>query len=97
MLSEDKRRNARTEIVKPRYFILSSKTLFRYETNILLRDLKFKPTHMQKNLNLNLTYKITRAEWDLLSFTKTKKETILRKLYLNKNELLSHLETGIDI
>ena len=61
MLSEDKRRNARTEIVKPRYFILSSKTLFRYETNILLRDLKFKPTH-KSNIQ-NYTPRVGLAEF----------------------------------
>ena len=37
MSNEDKEKNAGTEIVKPKIFNLSSKTLSRYQTNILLR------------------------------------------------------------
>ena len=39
MSNKDKEKNARTEIVKPKIFNLSSKTLSRYQTNILLRGL----------------------------------------------------------
>ena len=37
MSNEDKEKNAGIEIVKPKIFNLSSKTLSRYQTNILLR------------------------------------------------------------
>ena len=39
MSNKDKEKNARTEIVKPKIFNSSSKTLSRYQTNILLRGL----------------------------------------------------------
>ena len=93
--NEDKEKNTGTEMVKPKIFNLSSKT-FRYQSNILLRGLKFTPTPKRNNMNLNLTYKITRADCDLLSFSKTKKQTILRTFFKN-NLPLPHLEIGIEI
>ena len=47
-------------------------------------------------LNLNLTYKIKRADCDLLSFSKTKKQTILKTFFKN-NLPLPHLEIRIEI
>ena len=61
MSNKDKEKNSRTEIVKPKIFNLSSKTLLMYQTNILLGDLKFTPTLSAIILKFNLTYKITRA------------------------------------
>ena len=97
MANEDKEKSTGTEIVKPKIFNLSSKTLFRYQTNVLLCDLKFTPTPKRNNINLNLTYKVTRADCDLLRFSKTKKQTILGKVYFKNNVPLAHLETGIEI
>ena len=37
ILNQDKEKKARTQIVKPKMFDLSSKMLSRYQTNILLR------------------------------------------------------------
>ena len=44
MSNEDKQKNSGTEIVKPKIFNLSSKTLFMYQANIFLQSLKFTPT-----------------------------------------------------
>ena len=52
MSNKDKKKNTRAEIVKPKIFNLSSKTLSRYQTNILLRDLKFTPTPKHENIGL---------------------------------------------
>ena len=50
--NKDEEKNARTQIVKPKIFNLSSKTLSRYQTNILLRGLKFTPTPKRNNIEL---------------------------------------------
>ena len=50
MSNKDKKKNAGTEIVKPKIFNLSSKALPRYQTNILLRSLKFTPTPKCNNI-----------------------------------------------
>ena len=50
MSTQDEEKNARTQIVKPRRFNLSSKTLFRYQTNILLCGWKFIPTPNRNNI-----------------------------------------------
>ena len=52
MSNEDKEKNTGTEIVKPKIFNLSSKTLSRYQTNILLRGLKSTPTQNYNNIEL---------------------------------------------
>ena len=52
MSNEDKEKNTGTEIVKRKIFNLSSKTLSRYQTIILLRGLKFTPTPMRNNIEL---------------------------------------------
>ena len=52
MPKEDKEKNNRTEIVKPKIFNLSSKTFSRYQTNILLRGLKFTTTPKRNNIEL---------------------------------------------
>ena len=44
MSNEDKQKNSGTEIVKPKIFNLSSKTLFMSQANIFLQSLKFTPT-----------------------------------------------------
>ena len=52
MSNKDKEKNAGTEIVIPKIFNSSSKTLPRYQTNILLRGLKFTPTPKRNNIEL---------------------------------------------
>ena len=52
MSNEDKEKNIGTEIVKPKIFNLSSKTVSRYQTNILLRGLKFTPSPKRNNIEL---------------------------------------------
>ena len=68
--NEDKEKNAGTEIVKPKIINLSSKTLSRYKTNILLRRLKFTPTPERNNIELksniqnqNYTHRLRLAEF----------------------------------
>ena len=48
-------------------------------------------------LNFNLTYKITRADCDLLSSSKAKKQMILRKVFSRNNLLLPHFKTDRDL
>ena len=45
-------KNNGTDIVKPKIFDLSSKTLSRYQTNIFLQGLKFTPTPQCNNIEL---------------------------------------------
>ena len=53
MPNQDKDKNARTQIVKPKIFNLSSKTSW-YQINILLRGLKFTPTPNRSNADRKL-------------------------------------------
>ena len=52
ILNEDIEKSTRTEIDKPRIFTLSSKMLSKYQTTILLCDLKFTPTRKHNNIEL---------------------------------------------
>ena len=52
MSNGDKEKNTGTEIVKPKIFNLSSKTLSRYQSNIFSRGLKFTPTPKRSNIEL---------------------------------------------
>ena len=70
MSNKDKEKNAGTEIVIPKIFNSSSKTLSRYQTNILLRGLKFTPTPKRNNIELK-----SNKQCELLSFSKIKRQT----------------------
>ena len=72
MLKEDNEKSTETEIVKPKIFNLSSKMLPTYQTNILLCGLKFTPTPKRNNIELKSNIQDSRADCDLLSFSKTK-------------------------
>ena len=50
--SKYKEKNTGTQIVKPKIFNLTIKTLSRYQTNMLLRGLKFTPTRKRNNYRL---------------------------------------------
>ena len=68
MANEGKEKNTGTEIIKPKIFNLSSKTLSKYETNILLCGLKFTPTPKRNNIELksniqNYTRRLRLAEF----------------------------------
>lgn len=52
MSNQDENKGVKTQIVKPKIFNFSSKTLSRYEPNILLRDLKFTLTPNVSNIDL---------------------------------------------
>ena len=52
MSNEDNEKITGTKIVKSKIFNLSSKTSSRYQTNILLRSLKFTPTPKRNNIKL---------------------------------------------
>ena len=52
MSNESNEKSTATEIVKPKIFNLSGKTLSRHQTNILLRGLKFTPTYKRNNIGL---------------------------------------------
>ena len=54
MPNKDKEKNTGTEIVKLKIFSLSSKTLSSYQTNILLRGLKFTLTPKNVELKSNI-------------------------------------------
>ena len=68
MSNETNKKSTGTEIVKPKIFNLSSKTLSRYQTTILLRGLKFTPTPKHNNIELksniqNYTRRLRLAEF----------------------------------
>ena len=68
MSNEDKEKNTGTESVKLKIFNLSSKMLSMYQTNILLRGLKFTPTTKRSNIELksnlqNYTHRLRLAEF----------------------------------
>ena len=50
--NQAKEKSARTQAIKPEILDLPSKTLSRYQTNILLRGLKFALTHKRNNIEL---------------------------------------------
>ena len=52
MSNKENEKSTGTETVKPKIFNLLSKTLSRYQTNILLHDLKFTPTPKRNNIEL---------------------------------------------
>ena len=79
MSNEDKEKNTGTEIVKPKIFNLSSKTLSRYQTDILLHGLKFTPTAKRDYIELSIQNYTRRLR--LADFSKAKKQTILRKIF----------------
>ena len=58
---------------------------------------KLHPRPSKITLNFNLTYEITRADCDLLSFCKAKKQMILTKVFSRNNLLLPHLKTDRDL
>ena len=58
MSNEDNEKSTGTEIVKPKIFNLSSKTLSRYQTAILLCSLKFTPTPKRNNIELKSNTKL---------------------------------------
>ena len=58
MSNKDNEKNTGAEIVKPKIFNLSSKTLSRYQTNILLCGLKFTPTPKRNNIELKSNIKL---------------------------------------
>ena len=68
MSNKENEKSTGTETVKPKIFNLLSKTLSRYQTNILLHDLKFTPTPKRNNIELkaniqNYTRRLRLAEF----------------------------------
>ena len=68
MSNDDNEKSTGTEIVKPKMFNFSSKTLSRYQTTIFLRGLKFTPTPKRNNIELksniqNYTRRLRLAEF----------------------------------
>ena len=52
MSHQDEEENAKTQIVKPKLFNLSSKTFSSYQTKILLHGSKYTPTPNRNNIEL---------------------------------------------
>ena len=72
MPNQDKEKNARTQIVKPKIFKLSSKTFSRYKTNILLRDLKFTPTPKRSKIKIKSNFQNYTPTLRLAEFLQSK-------------------------
>ena len=96
-IEEEKEVKSQQEIVQPKIFNLSKKTLSRYQVNILLGGLKFKPTPKRNIIQLksdihNYTRKLRLTEF----FTMHLKIRIY-KIFLKQNPISQHLEieTGI--
>ena len=73
MSDKDKEKKPGTEIVKPKIFNLSSKTLSRYQTNILLRGLKLTPTPKRNNIELKSNIENYTRRLQLAEFFQSKK------------------------
>ena len=97
MSDKDKEKKTETEIVKPKIFNLSSKTLSRYQTNILLRGLKLTPTPKRNNIELKSNIENYTRRLKLAEFFQSKKKTILRKTFSKNHLPLPHLEIEIEI
>ena len=52
MSNKDEEKNARKQIFIQKYLNLSSKTLSKYQTNVLLRGLKSTPTSKRSNTEI---------------------------------------------
>ena len=72
MSNEGKEKNTRTETVKPKIFNLSSKTLSRYQINILLHGLKFTRTPKRNNTELKSNIQNYRRRLQLAEFFQNK-------------------------
>ena len=84
MSNEDKEKKTGTEIIKPKIFNLSSKTLSKYQTNILLRGLKFTSTPKRNNIELksniqNYTRRLRLAEFFQNKEANDSKENLFQK------------------
>ena len=85
MSIKDKEKNSRTDTVKSEIFNLSSKTLSRYQTNILLRGLKFTPTPKRNNIELKFNISNYTRRLRLVEFfqnkevNKTKENSLQKK------------------
>ena len=73
MSNKDNEKNTGAEIVKPKIFNLSSKTLSRYQTNILLRGLKLTPTPKRNNIELKSNIENYTRRLKLAEFFQSKK------------------------
>ena len=68
-----------------------------HQTNILFHRLQFTPSFKCNNIELKSNIQNYTRTLRLAEFSKTKKQTILRKIFFNNNLFLPHLETGIEI
>ena len=96
MSNKENEKSTGTETVKPKIFNLSSKTLSRYQTNILLRDLKFTPTPKRNNIELKANIQNCTRRSRLAEFFENKEANDSGTFFKN-NLSLPHLEIGIDI
>ena len=97
MSNEDKEKSTGTEIVKPKIFNLSSKTLSRYQTNILLHGLKFTPTAKRDYIELsmqNYTCRLRLADFFQSKETNDSEKSLFQNLPLpptpNRDRGLDH-------
>ena len=97
MSKQDEEKNPRTQIVKPKIFSLSSKTLARYPTNVLLRGLKFTPTPKPNNIELKSNTQTYTRRLRLAEFLQNKEVNSSEENLFQKKFLLAHLKIGIEI
>ena len=97
MSNKDKEKNTGTEIVKPKIFNLSSKTLSRYQTDILLHGLKFTPTAKRDYIELsiqNYTRRLRLADFFQSKETNDSEKNLFQNLALpptpNRDRGLDH-------
>ena len=92
MSNQNEEKNPRTKIVKPKIFNLSSKTLSRYQTGILLHDLKITPTPNRNNIELKSNIQNYTRILRLDKFFQKKEANDSEEKLFQNNLLLQHLE-----
>ena len=88
MSNKDKEKITATEIAKPKIINLSSKTLSRYQTNILLRGLKFTSTPKRNNVELKSYIQNYTSRLRLAEFFHNKEANDSKEMIFKNNLLL---------
>ena len=82
--TQDEEKNPSAQIVRPKIFILQSKTLSRYHTNILLHGLKFTPTSKRNNIEFKSNIENYTRRLQLAEFFQAKKIKDPEKIFFPK-------------
>ena len=98
MSNQDEEKNTRIQIAKLKIFNLSSKILATYETNVLLRGLKFTPTLKRNNIKLKSNIQRYTCRLRLAEFFQNKEDKNSRENLYQKQHTFTPLRNrNIDL